>query len=125
MVVSARQLATRALVQVLLALAAAYGVDLRVNRDSSEDAIKDAHRSVVRRVHPDKGGALADAQKLQAAKDAWDAARKGSRGRGRPSQQSSPNASRSQHGRASGSTQRPTANARQQHFRARLGQAVS
>ena len=50
MVVSARQLATRALVQVLLALAAAYGVDLRVNRDSSEDAIKDAHRSVVRRV---------------------------------------------------------------------------
>lgn len=98
---------------MLLALATSYGVDLQVNRDSSDDAIKGAHRSVVRRVHPDKGGSLADAQKLQGAKDAWDAACKGSRGRGRPSQPSPRDASHSQHEHASGSTQQAPADAHQ------------
>ena len=37
-------------------------------------------------VHPDKGGAAADAQRLNAARDAWVAASKNSKGRGRPAQ---------------------------------------
>ena len=110
MPVSARQRATRALVQVLLSLAAAYGLDLQVNRDSTDDTIKDAHRRVVRRAHPDKGGVLADAQKLQAAKDDWDAACKLNKTRGRPpqpSQDRAPDVHGQSHGSQASRSRRP------------------
>ena len=45
-----------------------------------------AFRRVSRRVPPDKGGVAADAQRLNAARDAWAAASKTSKGRGRPAQ---------------------------------------
>ena len=78
------QLAKRALVKVLLALAAVYGLVVSVSRDSADDAVKAAYRRVVKRAHPDKGGALADAQRLQAAKEAWDAALGAKRARAPP-----------------------------------------
>ena len=44
-----------------------------------------AFRSVVKKVHPDKGGAVADAQRLQQARKEWqDAKSKASAGGGRP-----------------------------------------
>ena len=78
------QLAKRALVRVLLALAAVYGLVVNVSRDSADDAVKAAYRRVVRRAHPDKGGAVADAQRLQAAKEAWDTALGAKRARAPP-----------------------------------------
>ena len=85
------QLAKRALVKVLLALAAVYGLVVSVSRDSADDAVKAAYRRVVKRAHPDKGGALADAQRLQAAKEAWDTALGAKRARVPPSARSPEN----------------------------------
>ena len=87
MPMSVYQRAKRGFVQVLLKLASAYGLVASVNRDSEEDAIQAAYRRVVRHAHPDKGGTLADAQRLQVAKDEWDAARKSNQPRGRPRRQ--------------------------------------
>ena len=84
MPMSVYQRAKRGFVQVILKLATAYGLAGGINRDSEEDAIQAAYRRVVRRAHPDKGGTLADAQQLQAAKDEWDTARKANKQRGRP-----------------------------------------
>ena len=84
------QRAKRAFVRVLIGLASSYSVVVGVNRDSDDDTIHMAYRRVVRRVHPDKGGAVADAQQLQAAKDDWDAARKPIRRRGRLQRQEPP-----------------------------------
>ena len=69
------QKAKRALVAVLLALAAAYGVALAATRDSPDGELVRAYRRLLLRVHPDKGGTVADQQRLQAAKEAWDAVR--------------------------------------------------
>ena len=74
------QLAKRAFVKVLLALAASYRLLLHFNRDSADAAVSAAYRRVIKRVHPDKGGAVADTQRLQTAKEAWDAGRLGSAG---------------------------------------------
>ena len=79
-----------AFVRVLIGLASSYSVVVGVNRDSDDDNIHMAYRRVVRRVHPDKGGAVADAKQLHAAKDDWDAARKPIRRRGRPQRQEPP-----------------------------------
>ena len=68
--------ATRALVSVLLVLSRSYSLVLIVNRDSSPDLVLKAYRRVLLKVHPDKGGKKEDAQKLQAAKETWDKARK-------------------------------------------------
>ncbi|CAE7225582.1 unnamed protein product [Symbiodinium natans] len=65
------QIAKRAFVSLLLALAQQYGLDVKINRDSEEKSLEAAYRKVVRRVHPDKGGNVADAQRLQAAREAW------------------------------------------------------
>ncbi|CAE7470127.1 unnamed protein product [Symbiodinium sp. CCMP2592] len=88
MPVSALQRAKRVLVSVLLSLAAAYGLDLKLAREASDDEVTKAFRRVTRRVHPDKGGAAADAQRLNAARDAWLTATTNSKGRGRPAQAS-------------------------------------
>ena len=65
------QIAKRALVSLLLALAQEYGVCLTLKREDSDAFINAAYRKVVKRVHPDKGGRVADAQKLQAARERW------------------------------------------------------
>ena len=65
------QIAKRALVSLLLALAQEYGVCLTLKREDSDALINAAYRKVVKRVHPDKGGRVADAQKLQAARERW------------------------------------------------------
>ena len=61
------QKAKRALVSLLLFLARQYGVHIDVTRDSSDKSVETACRKVARRVHPDKGGDLADMQRLQRA----------------------------------------------------------
>ena len=81
---SAVQKAKRALVTLLLALARAYGVAAVVSRESADADVKKAFRQLARRVHPDKGGNPADAQRLNAARDAWEAAQRGGPQRGRP-----------------------------------------
>ena len=68
--------ATRALVSVLLALSRSYSLLLTLNRESSPEQLLRAYRQVLKKVHPDKGGKKLDAQKLQAAKEEWDKARK-------------------------------------------------
>ena len=46
-----------------------------------------AFRCVFRKVHPDRGGFLAELQRLNAARDSWDEARRSAPGTGRPTQQ--------------------------------------
>ena len=76
------QLAKRSLVSVLLRLAAIYGLDgLHVTRESPDGDVQGAYRKVLRRVHPDKGGATRHAQELNAAKGNWDAVRQRHGGR--------------------------------------------
>lgn len=81
---SAGQIARRALVRVLLSLAAAYGVPLGLERDASDTQVAAAYRRVVKAVHPDKGGNVSDAQRLQAAKEQWDKTRRQNTRAGRP-----------------------------------------
>lgn len=92
------QLAKRAFVRVLLALAAAYTLSISVDRDSADADVLKAWKQVVRKVHPDKGGATKEAQRLQSAKEAWDAAREDQGQPGRPSK-------KQRQGRASGKKQ--------------------
>ena len=90
MVTSGAQLAKRALVKLLLSLAAAYGYQLPLNRDSADDDVKRAYRRTLLRVHPDKGGKASDTQCVQACKEAWDTACKAStKVGGRPSKRDS------------------------------------
>mgnify|MGYP003319122699 CR=1 FL=1 len=70
--------------KVLLALACAYGLSVSVHRDSCDVEVTAAWKRVVKRAHPDKGGSTEDAQRLQAAKEAWDAAREEQGQPGRP-----------------------------------------
>ena len=87
MPLSRAQAAKRALIAALKSLARAYGVPVALSRDADDAAVRAAHRKVVLRVHPDKGGSVADAQRLSAAKSAWDAAKRAARDRpegGRP-----------------------------------------
>ena len=75
MAVSASNLAKRAFVTLLLALARQYAIPaLPITRDSPDKAVLDAFRKVARKVHPDKGGSKSDAQKFNAAQEAWDKA---------------------------------------------------
>ena len=46
----------RALVALLRSLGLAFGCPVTVTRDSSEQQVKGAFRSVARKVHPDKPG---------------------------------------------------------------------
>lgn len=85
MPLTVKQRAKRALVTLLLALASAYGVQLALTRESPDADVTRAFRRVSVKVHPDKGGAPADAQRLNAARDAWQAANRESKPAGRPS----------------------------------------
>ena len=75
--------AKRTFVSVLLKLAFDYGDAADVNRESDDKAISQAYRRVLREVHPDKGGSKKKFHALQAAKEAWDSARQGTRPEGR------------------------------------------
>ena len=68
--------AKRALVSMLLYLAAEFGLDLRLSRDSPDSVVSSSYRRVAREVHPDKGGSANTARELFAAKTAWDVAKK-------------------------------------------------
>ena len=92
MPVSPALAARRSLVQVLLALAAAYGVLLTLTRDARDEQVVAAYKKVTRKVHPDKGGSTADFQRLQAAKDEWEAKRSSRGQAGRPQSQGKPRA---------------------------------
>ncbi|CAE7507963.1 unnamed protein product, partial [Symbiodinium natans] len=76
--------ATRALVTLLLALAGAYGLQVTLTRESTDVEVTRVFRRVSIKVHPDKGGAAADAQRLNAARDAWVQASQGTKPPGRP-----------------------------------------
>ena len=76
MVASLALLAKRALVSLLLALARQYNVSAMVKRDSSDQDVEKAFRRVVKKVHPDKGGEVAHAQRLQDAREKWLLAKK-------------------------------------------------
>ena len=69
-------LVTRAFVSVLLLLARNHELVLSVTRDSSPAELLKAYKRLLLKVHPDKGGRKADAQKLNTAKENWDKARK-------------------------------------------------
>ena len=62
MACSVVQLARRALVKFLLALAAACSVAVSVTQQSSDAQVGVAYRRIVKVVHPDKGGKVEDAQ---------------------------------------------------------------
>ena len=77
--------AKRASASVLLSLARLQSLVLNISRDSPNAALSNAFKKVSRHVHPDRGGAVADSQRLSVARDDWDEARKGPRtGAGRP-----------------------------------------
>jgi curved DNA-binding protein CbpA len=76
MAASGPQHAKRALVKVLLTLAALYCLHVEVNRESGDQEVLKAFRRVALKAHPDKGGLVAHAQALNSAKEAWDKARK-------------------------------------------------
>ena len=83
MVASRVLVAKRALVNVLRVLAALYTIVLKVNREASDADVLRSYRRVILKAHPDKGGSTADFQKLQDAREAWDAARAGAKTSGR------------------------------------------
>ena len=68
---SPTDVAKRDLVKVLRDLAAKYNVSLSLTRDSSTKDVEKAFRKVSCKAHPDKGGLLADFQRLSATNDAW------------------------------------------------------
>ena len=86
MVLSAVQIAKRAFVKILIAIATQYQVSVNVSRDSPDKEILAAYRRVVKKVHPDKGGRKEDQQKLQDAKAEWDTSAKNKSKSGRPAQ---------------------------------------
>ena len=72
---AARPKPKRVFVTLLFTLAVAYGVTLAVTRDSPDSAVQRAYRKLLLKVHPDKGGTAADAQKLQAERASGSAPR--------------------------------------------------
>ena len=80
---SALDVAKRALVRLLIALAAKYGVQVTVPRDSADKEVFKPWRKVSLKVHPDKGGDATDFAQLSAANDNWQSASTATRHRGR------------------------------------------
>ena len=76
MAASQVQRVKRAFVFVLLQLARVYKVATVVNRESPDNLLIDTYKKVARKAHPDKGGSNEDTAKLNAARQAWDEARR-------------------------------------------------
>ena len=72
---SQRDHAKRALVTLLITLALTYNVHVKINRDAADDLVTKACRKVILKVHPDRGGCLGDAKRLNAARDEWESHR--------------------------------------------------
>ena len=90
--VSAIDLAKRALVKQLKRLALVYKVVVTLDRDSSDAQVRTAYRKVSARTHPDHRGDEEHQKVINAAHDAWEDALKGSRGKhgGKRDQQNGP-----------------------------------
>ena len=71
MPVSKLTAARRAFIAVLKRLAQAYAVPLALTRESTDTLLLRAYKKLLLKVHPDKGGAVGDQQKLQDAKETW------------------------------------------------------
>ena len=82
------QLAKRALVKLLLSLAAKYLVSLNLNRDSMDAKVRAGYKRIMLKAHPDKGGDTTDVQILQDAKERREY-EQSRRGRQKPEPQSS------------------------------------
>ena len=87
---SAKDLAKRALVTLIRFLAGVYSSTVVVKRDSTEEDVRKAYRTLSRTVHPDRGGRVADQQQLNAAYEKWSGTLKGKSSAGRPCNQSHP-----------------------------------
>ena len=74
--VSAVDMAKRALVSLLHRLALLYAVTLGVKRDSPDAEVKRAFRKVCKKSHPDRGGNKAHQQELNSAYAAWETAQR-------------------------------------------------
>ena len=68
--VSAVDMAKRALVSLLHRLALLYAVTLEVKRDSPDAEVKRAFRKVFKKRHPERGGNKAHQQELNSASTA-------------------------------------------------------
>ena len=100
---SAVDAAKRELVKVLRELAAKYTVALSLTRESPDKDVTKAFRKVSSKAHPDKGGLLADFQKLSATNDVCQGLLKNPGLRGRPPKaQRAPRAAALQRSRAGG-----------------------
>ena len=67
-----RQVAKRALIKLLLALALTYSVHLQgLTQDSGEHDVLKAYKKLLLKAHPDKGGSVQHAQQLNDLKEAW------------------------------------------------------
>ena len=86
MPVSPAQQAKRDFIKVLQNLAKRYKVNVHLTLKAIDADIKRAFRKVAVHAHPDKGGCVADTQRLLQAKEAWEKAAQASTV-GRPSQQ--------------------------------------
>ena len=71
MVINVRIESKRKLVSLLRNLGVSYGETLNVTRESTDLQVKAAHRKILLRVHPDRGGCTADAQRLNEAWEKW------------------------------------------------------
>ena len=87
---SAIDLAKRALVGILRTLAASYGVALSLKRDATDPEVSGAYQKVSRRVHPDRGGNTEDQAALNNAHDAWEAAKRARKPRGKHEREQKP-----------------------------------
>ena len=79
----------RVLVTLLKRLARKYNLQLSLVREATDAQVGAAFRRVIKQAHPDKRGSAADAKELNAARDAWEEAKKARRGQGRQPQNQS------------------------------------
>ena len=85
MVASAVQVAKRALLATMRAVAVAFGMAMTCNRDSPDKDVVKTFRQLTLRAHPDKpGGSTAQQTRLNSARTAWDDARTAAKTAGRP-----------------------------------------
>ncbi len=82
MALGVAQSVKRALVKLLITVAAVYSVILEgFSRESCDEEVEKVYGKVILRAHPDKGGSKEYAQKLLETKAAWDNARHAKPGR--------------------------------------------